>query len=141
MTSKHIEKVVIADANVLLSALAQKAASKVFLYDIEIITTSHTIAEVNEYLPRFSQKYKVPLMLLRRTMDMMPVKIKQRLFYAESLEQAEKLIGYRDPEDVDILALALKTNAPIWTNDNDFKKLGVKVIPTAKLLSLLESAP
>ena len=141
MTSKHIEKVVIDDANVLLSALSQKAASKVFLYDIEIITTSHTIAEVNEYLPRFSQKYKVPLMLLRRTMDMMPVKIKQRLFYAESLEQAEKLIGYRDPEDVDILALALKTNAPIWTNDKDFKKLGVKVIPTAKLLSLLESAP
>jgi predicted nucleic acid-binding protein len=141
MTSKHIEKVVVADANVLLSALAQKAASKVFLYDIEIITTSHTIEEVKEYLPRFSQKDKVPLMLLRRSMDMLPVKIKQRLFYAESLERAEKLIGSRDPEDVDILALALKTKAPIWTNDNDFKKLGVKVIPTAKLLFLLESAP
>lgn len=41
-------------------------------------------------------------------------------------------------DDVDILALDLKTNSPIWINDNDFKNLGVKVYPTAKLLSLLE---
>jgi len=50
------------------------------------------------------------------------------------------LIGERDPDDVDLLALALKLDIPIWTNDRDFEKTGVATYTTAQLLSLLNKA-
>ncbi|MDP1758960.1 MAG: PIN domain-containing protein, partial [Thermodesulfovibrionales bacterium] len=49
-----------ADANVILSAIAGKAALRVFLKeDIEFITTQFNIAEVREYLHVISQQYAI----------------------------------------------------------------------------------
>ena len=44
----------------------------------------------------------------------------------------------RDPDDVDVLALALQSACPVWTNDNDFEDVGVEWHTTAELLKLLE---
>lgn len=138
MTSRHIEKIVIADANVLLSALAQKAASRVLAHDLGICTSEHTMGEIERYLPRFSSKYGINPGLLKRALSVMPVEVKPRAFYQQHLPKAKALIGKRDIDDVDILALALSLDAPIWSNDNDFKDLGVKVYTTASILALLE---
>jgi hypothetical protein len=43
----------------------------------------------------------------------------------------------KDPEDVDLLALALFLGAPVWSNDDDFKDLPVKRYTTAEFLKLL----
>lgn len=50
---------VAADRNVLLSALARRAAWKVFeaAPDLIVVTTEETIAEVEEYLPVFAERY------------------------------------------------------------------------------------
>lgn len=43
-----------------------------------------------------------------------------------------------DPDDIDFLALALKLNCPIWSNDPDFSmQPEVKVFSTGKLIELL----
>ena len=41
----------------------------------------------------------------------------------------------RDPEDVDLLALAIHLRVTIWKNDRDFEICGVPVISTAQLLA------
>ena len=48
-----------------------------------------------------------------------------------------QLIGWRDPKDVPVLALALRLRLPVWTEDRDFENLpGVSVYKTADLLPL-----
>jgi len=40
---------------------------------------------------------------------------------------------------VELLALAMKLNVPVWSNDSDFKDSGVEVQTTAKLLKILKA--
>ncbi len=44
------------------------------------------------------------------------------------------MIDKIDPDDIHLLALALKLNCPIWSNDKDFEGLGVEVYSTLDLI-------
>ncbi len=57
MTSPNLESVA-ADSNVLLSAIAGKAAIRVFATpDLMIVTTDENVAEVHKYVPEFAARY------------------------------------------------------------------------------------
>ena len=58
--------------------------------------------------------------------------------YAAAVPKAEKRIGERDPDDIDLLALAIQLKIPVWSNDNDFEGTGVEWYTTAELLKRLE---
>jgi predicted nucleic acid-binding protein len=45
----------------------------------------------------------------------------------------------RDEDDVELLALAMKLNVPVWSNDGYFKDSGVELYTTARLLSILKA--
>jgi predicted nucleic acid-binding protein len=53
------------------------------------------------------------------------------------MAEARKRIGRRDPDDVELLALAIQLNVPLWSNDNDFENTGVVWYTTASLLAVL----
>src|SRR5690242_14889747 len=56
---------VAADSNVLLSAVAGKAARRVFEHsELIVVTTEQNIAEVHEYIPEFAARYGLPQELL-----------------------------------------------------------------------------
>ena len=56
-TSRPLSKLA-ADANVILSAVAGKAALRVFLVEgIEIVTTEFNVGEVREYIDVIAEKY------------------------------------------------------------------------------------
>lgn len=129
------EIVVIADANVLLAAIANRAAIKVFDSDIHVYTTEFTCAEVAEYVPYFSERYRITVERMMKTMKMLPLSIKDKEFYQDSMGKAKKLM--EDPEDVDVAALALVLDAPVWSNDNHFKKFPTGRYTTAQLLKAL----
>ena len=101
----------VADANVLLSAVFGGRANLVLRHPLaeEILTTEVTLSEVEEY-------------------------VAQPATYSASLPDAKRRIGGRDPDDVDLLALALHTGLPVWSNDNDFSDAGVEWFTTAELL-------
>lgn len=61
----------------------------------------------------------------------------QRSEYEDKLPTARRRIGKRDPDDVDVLALALHLNFAVWSNDNDFEDAGVGWHTTAELLKAL----
>jgi len=57
--------------------------------------------------------------------------------YQRSLSEAKRRIGRRDPDDFDILALALQFQVPVWSNDKDFEGSGIEWYTTENLLRKL----
>lgn len=132
-------KKVAADANVILSAVIGKAALKVFTESpVEVVTTHLNLDEVQEYMPSLASKYRLEEKVLQTQLKLLPLEVFEREFYQDFLKQAEERIGRIDPDDIDLLALGLKLNIPIWTNDSDFQGLKIKTYTTAELLKALE---
>ncbi len=138
-TSTPLKKLA-ADANVILSAIAGKAALRVFLVDgIEIVTTGFNISEVREYIGVIADKYSLCKEVLESQLKLLPLQIYHQKFYADFLNIASKRLAETDEDDVELLALSLKLKVPIWSNDRDFQHAGVEVYTTAKLLKILKA--
>ncbi|MEW6214003.1 MAG: PIN domain-containing protein [Nitrospirota bacterium] len=137
-SSGHLRKLA-ADANVILSAVAGKAALRVFLQkDIEIVTTQFNIDEVREYLSIIAAKYELREEILESQLKLLPLRIYQQGFYKDFLHIASKRLSEKDEDDIELLALAMKLKIPVWSNDRDFKNSGVEVYTTAMLLKILK---
>lgn len=135
---KNVERIV-ADANVLLSAVIGKAALRVFTRsNIQIVTTATALDEVREYLPTMAANYGIAREILEAQFRLLPVKAFPEKEFKNFIPEAHRLIGKRDPDDVHLLALALALNVPLWTNDRDFEKTGVETCTTARLLKQLD---
>ncbi len=88
MSSANIRSVA-ADSNVLLSAVAGKAARRVFENsELIVVTTEQNIAEVREYAPLFAERYGLPLDVLLETLELLPVYIYAEREYARNLPAA-----------------------------------------------------
>jgi predicted nucleic acid-binding protein len=129
----------VADANVLLAAvLGGRARAIVQHPEIEeLLTAQATFGEVQEYVVILAREKRLSLDTLLLAMAALSVTIIEDAVYASSLSRARKLIAQRDPDDVNILALALHTGLPLWSNDNDFEETGVEWYTTAELLQKL----
>ncbi|SRR5581483_3009844 len=130
---------VAADSNVLLSAVAGRAARRVFEHapHLIIVTTEVSIAEVEEYMPEFAERYKLDLDTMYGALGMLPLVRYIESDYISHIKKARRYLAHRDADDVALAALALKLHVPIWSNDNDFKEVPLEVYPTAKLLKIL----
>src|ERR1017187_6142649 len=128
-----------ADANVLLSAVLGGRAKVVLSHPkIEgIFTTEVTLSEVEEYVILLARKRRLSLDTLLLAVATLPVSVVERETYARAVVQARRLIGQRDPDDIEILALALHLRIPLWSNDNDFEESGIEWYTTAELLQRL----
>lgn len=141
MTLRHggkpVERVA-ADANVLLSAAAGRAVLRIFAQtSLEVLTTSSIITEVGEYLPLLAEKYGITRAVVECQFGLLNLREYGPEEYRKNLGVARKRIGRRDPDDIDLLALALKLKVPLWTNDRDFEGTGVECYTTARLLKIL----
>jgi predicted nucleic acid-binding protein len=103
----------------------------------EVFTAGTTLAEVREYAPLLARKKRLPADLVLLAVATLPVTVVDSSVYARSVSEARRRIGRRDPDDIDILALALHFDLPIWSNDNDFEAAGVEWYTTADLLTRL----
>jgi predicted nucleic acid-binding protein len=124
------------DANVLLSALIGGRAKLVLNHAQigEIFTTENTFAEVEEYSLVLAKKKRLPSDIVLLSLAALPVTIIGRSQYAKRMSEAARRIEARDPDDVDLLALALHLKIPAWSNDRDFEGLNVDLFTTERLL-------
>jgi predicted nucleic acid-binding protein len=129
----------VADANVLLACVLGGRATLVLSHSSveEIFTTESTLAEVQEYAAVLARSRKLPLDTLLLAVAALPVSLAEPEIYAHKQAQARKLVGMRDPDDIEILALALHLKLPLWSNDNDFEDSGIEQYTTAELLKKL----
>jgi len=133
---------VVADANVLLSAALGKAALRIFSeYAVPVYATQFNVEEVEEYLPRLSSKYGIPLELLQLQWKLLPLNVHSPESYADHFETARQRVALRDPDDAHPLALALSLALPLWSNDSDLAEAGVDFYTTARLLKALSTSP
>jgi predicted nucleic acid-binding protein len=125
-----------ADANVLLSAVVGGRAKAVLQHPgVEaVFTTASTLGEVQEYLSQLARKKRLSLDAVLLAAASLPVTIVEHAAYATKIAEATKRIGARDPDDVELLALALHAGIPVWSNDDDFEDAGVEWYTTAELL-------
>jgi predicted nucleic acid-binding protein len=103
----------------------------------EILTVEQIIAEVEEYAGLLARKMRLAEDLVLLAVGALPVTVVGRTGYAAAIPDAKKRIEQRDPDDVELLALALAFNIPVWSNDNDFEDAGVQWLTTEKLLQQL----
>lgn len=127
---------VVADANVLLSAVTGGRAALILERPdlAEIFTTANVVAEVQEYPEPLARKLGLPLQTVLLAIATVPVAVVERDEYAHLLPEARRRIGRRDPDDVDVLALALHLDVAVWSNDSDFETAGVEWHTTARRL-------
>ena len=128
---KNTEKLAV-DANPILSAIIGGSARAVFLAAKETIfyTTSFNFKRVEKYIPVLSSKRKIPLEGLYMALSLLPVTVCDMEFYKNKMAQAKRMLVKRCPEDAHLLALSLKLDCPVWSNDRDFEGLGIKVYST-----------
>ncbi len=138
MTSQSIRSVA-ADSNVLLSAVAGRAARRVFAStELIVVTTEQNVREVEEYVPRFAARYHFPEEVLFEVLALLPIRVYPNRDYADQLIAAHRLLAKRDEDDIALAALALHLNIPIWSNDHDYEGFPTGVVTTAVLLKVLE---
>jgi len=128
-----------ADANVLLASLLGGRARLVMNNPQieELLTPQVTFAEVQEYAPVLARRKRLPEDILLLALASLPVTLIEPEAYQRSLSEAKRRIGGRDPDDVDILALAIQFQVPVWSNDKDFEASGIEWYTTEDLLRKL----
>jgi predicted nucleic acid-binding protein len=70
----------------------------------------------------------------------MPIEWKPAADYSDRRGEAEKRIAARDPDDWPTVALALKLEMPVWSQDKDLADAGIEVVTTGELLDELRAA-
>lgn len=136
-TSTKPEKLVV-DANPILSALLGGKAKRLFFECgfKEFAVADTVFHEVRSYVPRMAKKLGASPEFIFYALDLLPLTVYQPQAYRRSLKKAKIQIAHRDPRDVEVLALALELNWPIWTNDKDFEDASVETHTTAELLAI-----
>jgi predicted nucleic acid-binding protein len=129
---------VVADANVLLSAVIGKAALRVIVeYSVQVHVTDFNSSEVKRYIPRLCEKFSLPQDVVELQWRLLPVKSHPQREYEGHLGWARGQLENRDPDDVHPLALAKALELPLWSNDSDLQGHGIDCHTTAVLLKRL----
>ena len=128
----------VVDANPILAALLGGQARRVFFETSvrEFAVPEVVLSEVREHVPRLARKLGTMPAFLEYALDLLPLRRYPARAYRGKMAEARRRIGRRDPDDIDVLALALRLQAPLWSNDRDFERTGVEQMTTPDLLKL-----
>lgn len=129
------------DANVVLSALIGGKTNRVFAEakDVKFITTASVISEIEEYIPVLAKKKVLSEDVMEAAFSLLKLEVVSSETYSEQIPAAMILIGKRDPEDMELVALALALKCTVWSNDNDLVELEqTKTYTTAEMLRLVD---
>lgn len=132
---------IVVDANVILSALIGGKAIRVFVEakELEFVTTDRVVGEVREYIPVLAKRKSLSRNVMEAVFSLLKLEVAAKEAYLQHVPTAVELIGKRDPDDADLVALALALNCPVWTNDNDLVELKeIKTLTTAEILCLVD---
>ncbi len=105
--------------------------------ELTLIAPEFLLEETAKYLDLLSRKTKLGKEAVRRLLAEVLQKAEVNIYpakeFEEKMEEAFKLSP--DPKDTMYFALALKTNAPIWSNDKALKEqTKIKIITTKEFL-------
>jgi predicted nucleic acid-binding protein len=103
------------------------------------VSTQAVAEEIARHLPGLATKRGLDEAQLLAVLQVMPIRWKPAADYEDQREEAEKRIAERDPDDWPTVALALKLDLPVWSQDKDLTVAGLEVFTTGNLLDALSS--
>ena len=106
----------------------------------ECIGTQAVAEEIARHIPGLAAKRGLDQALLFAALQVMPIAWKPAVAYEDHREEAEKRIAARDPDDWPTVALALKLDLPVWSQDKDLADAGLEVFTTGDLLDALRGS-
>lgn len=129
------------DSNVIMSALISKGLTRSLIFNNEftLFAPDHTLVEIEEHKSELLSKSKMD----SRRFDLLLELIISEIFivkkeeYEKYLEEANDMIT--DKDDSPFLALAIKLDCALWTNDSKLKKeqKRIKIYHTEELLKFI----
>lgn len=131
----------VVDTNVLFTYFWPGSFTRSLLRDrdLEFFAPELALREINEHRKEIKEKTEISQEKFeeRRTELAVFVEFIPIEEYSEFLERASPI---PDKDDIDFVALALKFDLPLWSNDGKLKEQSlVKVLTTEELVKLLES--
>jgi predicted nucleic acid-binding protein len=106
-------------------------------HGLSCVSTQAVAEEVARHLPGLAAKRGLDEARLLAALQIMPIQWKPAADYQDQREEAEKRIAERDPDDWPTVALALKLDLPVWSQDKDLTVAGLEVFTTGDLLDAL----
>ncbi len=124
------------DATPIISALIGGASRNIlFNHRFNFVSTEYTINEVEKYIPTISKKSNVDEKKIKEALYLLPIKAYSQKHYNNKIKSAEEIIGKIDKKDIDILALSLEKNCPLWSEDKHFRDIDdINLIRTKDLV-------
>ncbi len=120
--------IIVIDSNIAFASLIKGESSGILRIimleeDITFVIPEEGLDELHEHSSELKDKsnsYKNALMLLFTRIHVIP-----RDFYEEKLRDAYTISREFDEGDTPFIALAMKLNSPIWTNDKNMIVYGI----------------
>ena len=133
-----------ANTNVLFSFFGKSTTTRelIFLLSGRVISPEFAIEELKEHRKEVIKKAKINEMEFDEIINVLREHIifVSEEFYAEFIPLALEITP--DKDDADFVALSVKTNAPLWSNDKRLKQIReIEVLNTRELLELLKITP
>lgn len=131
----------IADTNIAFSLLKKGSFTRrlAHKYSLDLYSHKFILEELEEHSEELCELLQVSENKFERIKDILSRLVNLKVKVSpQQLNWAKSLIS--DPDDTPYLALALKLNCPIWSEDPHFKEQSVReVFTTKELKDFLES--
>ena len=136
-----VDRLLVVDANILVRAILGLQVLSIlrkYADRVRFISPDQAFSEARTHIPRILERRKVPATsatLPLEILDLLTVYVTpiSHDAYAQHESDARRRLRRRDEEDWPLLALALKLNCPIWTEDRDFFGSGVATWTTDRV--------
>jgi len=135
---------IIVDANVFFSVLIKGGKTfDIFIVNkslkkFEFVAPEYLVIEAKKHMNELIEKTKLSIEELEKVFSFIEKEIRLIPFeeFTEMFKSAERLSP--DPKDVTYIALALKLNGALWSNDKRLKKQSeIKIYSTEEIIKLL----
>ena len=125
----------VADTNIAFSLLKKRSFTRRLAHEYSLDLFSHKfiLEELEEHSEELCELLQVSEDKFERIKDILSKLVNLKVKISpQQLNWAKSLIS--DPDDAPYLALALKLNCPIWSEDPHFKEQSIKEVFTTKEL-------
>ena len=128
------------DTNILFSFFNESSFTKKLITNpsLNLISPEFSLTELKKYSELIIKKSKISKRTFEHSLKDLKTftKFINNKIYFKYLKDAQRIAP--DEKDKDFLALSLKENCPLWSNDKELKKQSkIKVFSTKELIELL----
>ncbi|MBN1169487.1 hypothetical protein JXA56_00530 [Candidatus Micrarchaeota archaeon] len=132
----------VVDTNRIIAALVRDGGSRKIIthFDGELITIGFSMEELGNHKNEILKKAKISETDLEMILDKLFSKmtVLDDNVINRHMDDAQRIMGDIDSADTPLIAAALATKVPIWSDDKHFKKqYRVKILTTKELIEML----